>query len=155
MTSSLLAAGVAHRAATLSLPPSAKDNSTIQISIPADSIESNAGDFLVVSAYEEHPHLLDLRTLDTPNQLLAKALVCMKNLREDYATAGYEKSFNWTEIVDSLREIAATSDIEWKEAAFYVVVFRSQIPPTTAYSDLGALDKPAHAEAMKSGGFLK
>jgi translation initiation factor 3 subunit H len=35
------------------------------------------------------------------------------------------------------------------------VVFRSQIPPTTVYADLGALDKAAHEEATKSGGFLK
>lgn len=38
---------------------------------------------------------------------------------------------------------------------FYIVVFRSRIPPTTVYADLGVLDKAAHAEATKSGGFLK
>jgi hypothetical protein len=49
---------------------------------------------LVVSPYEEEPHLLDLRTLDTPNQLLAKALVGLKCLRSDYATAPYVEIFN-------------------------------------------------------------
>ncbi|PMD48718.1 hypothetical protein L207DRAFT_505762 [Hyaloscypha variabilis F] len=155
MASSLLPSAAVHQAGTLSLPLSSKDNGTIQLSVTPDLADSNESDFLVVSEYGEHPHLLDLKTLDTSNQLLAKALVCMRNLREDYATAEYEESFNWSEIVDSLREIAAASHIEWKEAAFYIVVFRSQIPPTTAYSDLGVLDKPAHAEAMKSGGFLK
>ncbi|KAE9376754.1 hypothetical protein N431DRAFT_401137 [Stipitochalara longipes BDJ] len=155
MASSLLPSGAAHQAGTLGFPFSPKDNGTIQVSVAADSVNSSERDFLVVSAYEERPHLLDLKTLDTSNQLLAQALVCMKNSREDYATADYEKSFNWSEIVSSLREIAVASNIEWKEAAFYIVVFRSQIPPTTAYSDLGVLDKPAHAEAMKSGGFLK
>ena len=155
MASSLLAPGADHQADTWSFSSSAKDKSKIQVSVAADPMDNNASNFLVVSAYKEHLHLLDLRTLDAPNQLLAKALVCMKNSREDYATADYEKSFNWSEVVDSVREIAAASNIEWKEAAFYIVVFRSQIPPTTAYSDLGDLDKPAHAEAMKSGGFLK
>ena len=60
-----------------------------------------------------------------------------------------------SEVIDSLKQLAAASDVEWKEAAFYIVVFRSRIPPTTVYSDLGVLDQAAHAEAMKSGGFLK
>lgn len=50
--------------------------------------------YLVVSPYDEKPHLLDLDTLDTPNQLLARALVGMKCLREDYATAPYFETFN-------------------------------------------------------------
>lgn len=127
----------------------------IQVSFTAKPNENSEKDLLVVSPYEDEPHLLDLSTVDTANQLLAKALVCMKNTREDYATANYEESFNWPEIVSSLKQLVAASDFEWKEKAFYIVVFRSQIPPTTAYTDLGLLDKPAHAEAMKSGGFLK
>jgi hypothetical protein len=49
---------------------------------------------LVVSPYEEASHLLDLRTVDTANQLLAKALVGLKCLRDDYATAPYVEIFN-------------------------------------------------------------
>jgi len=44
---------------------------------------------LVVSPYDEEPHQLDLRTLDVANQCLAKGLVGLKCLREDYATATY------------------------------------------------------------------
>ncbi|RYP05848.1 hypothetical protein DL764_003522 [Monosporascus ibericus] len=40
------------------------------------------------------------------------------------------------------------------ETSFFIVAFRSQIPPTTAYEELGVLDKAAHAEATASGGFL-
>jgi hypothetical protein len=49
---------------------------------------------LIVSPYEEESHLLDLRTVDTANQLLAKALVGLKCLRDDYATAPYVEIFN-------------------------------------------------------------
>lgn len=111
--------------------------------------------FLVVSPYDERPHLLDLRTLDIPNQLLAKALVILKCLREDYATAPYVEIFNWTEVVDAVRHLSKESEFEWKETSFYIVVFRSRIPPSTIYADLHTLDKDAHVEATKSGGFLK
>lgn len=110
---------------------------------------------LIVSPYEDKPHLLDLRTLDIPNQLLAKALVGLKCQREDYATAPYVSIFNWAEVVDLVHELAKTSNFKWEESSFYIVVFRSRIPPTTVYADLGVLDKAAHAEATESGGFLK
>ena len=110
---------------------------------------------LVVSPYDELPHLLDLRTVNTANQLLAKALVGLKCLRDDYATAPYVETFNWPEVINSVKHLASSSGFAWKEQAFYIVVFRSQIPPTTVYADLGVLDKAAHAEATKSGGFLK
>jgi hypothetical protein len=110
---------------------------------------------LVVSPYDERPHLLDLGTLDTANQLLAKALVGLRCLRGDYATAPYQEIFNWPDVVKSVYEMAELSDFKWAEVAFYIVVFRSRIPPTTVYADLGVLDKAAHAEATDSGGFLK
>ncbi|KAI0594530.1 eukaryotic translation initiation factor 3 subunit-like protein [Biscogniauxia sp. FL1348] len=111
--------------------------------------------FLVVSPYTEKAHLLDLRTLDRENALLAQALTHMKCLRDDYATAPYTDTFNWSEIMEELGRLAQQSGHRWRETSFYVVAFRSQIPPTTAYEDLGALDKAAHAEATASGGFLK
>jgi hypothetical protein len=112
-------------------------------------------DLLIVSPYEEKPHLLDLRTLDTTNKLLARALVGLRCIREDYATAPYTDIFNWPEVVNSIHRMAELSDFKWTEASFYIVVFRSRIPPTTVYADLGVLDKAAHAEATESGGFLK
>jgi hypothetical protein len=51
--------------------------------------------------------------------------------------------------------MAAASNFTWKQQAFYIVVFRSRIPPSTVYADLGLLDKAAHQEAVESGGFLK
>ncbi|KAH8652800.1 hypothetical protein BGZ60DRAFT_183991 [Tricladium varicosporioides] len=111
--------------------------------------------FLIVSPYTEKPHLLDLRTVDTANQLLAKALVDLKCLRDDYATAPYLEIFNWPEVIGKVQQLAEASNFAWKDSTFYIVVFRSRIPPTTVYADLGVLDKAAHAEATKSGGFLK
>jgi len=112
-------------------------------------------DFLVVSPYTEIAHLLDLNTVETESRLLAEALVGLKCIREDYATAPYPEIFNWSEVMDSLQKLIALTNYAWKEHAFYIVVFRSQIPPTTVYADLGVLDKAAHAEAIASGGFLK
>src|SRR2546430_14201557 len=46
-------------------------------------------ELLVVSPYTTRPHLLDLRTVNNPCQLLALALTKMVPTREDYATAAY------------------------------------------------------------------
>ena len=43
----------------------------------------------------------------------------------------------------------------FKETSFFIVAFRSRVPPTTVYEDLGVLDEVAHAEAVACGGFLK
>ncbi|KAL2133134.1 hypothetical protein VTI74DRAFT_2866 [Chaetomium olivicolor] len=111
--------------------------------------------YLVVSPYDEREHLLDLDTLDAENQLLALSLTNLKCLREDYATAPYIETFNWPEIIDTIRALAQEKSHKWKKTSFFVVAFRSQIPPTTVYAELGTLDKAAHAEATASGGFLK
>jgi len=111
--------------------------------------------YLIVSPYTERGHLLDLETLDKENQILAVALSRLKNVREDYATGPYLEIFNWTEIIETLRTLVRKSGYSWKETSFYIVAFRSQIPPTTVYADLGVLDKAAHVEATASGGFLK
>lgn len=113
------------------------------------------GRHLVVSPYTDRAHLLDLETLDRENQLLTRALAHLKCLRADYATAPYLDSFNWAEVVDALRQLCRDDGHRWKETSFYIVAFRSQIPPTTVYAELGVLDKAAHAEAMASGGLLK
>jgi hypothetical protein len=111
--------------------------------------------FLVTSPYTELAHQLDLHSVNEENGLLALALVKMNNTREDYATAPYLDTFNWDEVIENLRALARTRNHQWRETSFYIVAFRSQIPPTTVYADLGVLDKAAHAEAVASGGFLK
>lgn len=111
--------------------------------------------YLVVSPYHEQDHLLDLETLDVENQLLSLSLTKLECLREDYATAPYVESFNWGEIIETLRTLTRELNHTWKETSFFVVAFRSRIPPTTVYAELGTLDKGAHAEATASGGFLK
>lgn len=111
--------------------------------------------FLINSPYTDQNHLLDLRTLDAENALLSRALVRMRNVRPDYATAPYVETFNWDEIMEELRRLVRQHGHQWKETSFFIVAFRSRIPPETKYEDLGALDKGAHAEATASGGFLK
>jgi hypothetical protein len=114
-----------------------------------------SSDHIVISPYTETNHLLDLRTLGPQTQCLALALQSLQVQREDYATAPYNEIFNWSEVIDLLGQIARERVAAWKEQKFYIVVFRSRIPPTTDYAHLGELDKAAHAEAMASGGFLK
>lgn len=111
--------------------------------------------FFVQSPYVDKEHLLDLQTLDNENALLTQALSRLQAVREDYATASYTESFNWSEVLDELKQLVAKSGKQFKETSFYIVAFRSQIKPSTDYSHLGELDKAAHAEAIASGGFLK
>ncbi|KAI9840045.1 MAG: hypothetical protein M1819_000238 [Sarea resinae] len=110
---------------------------------------------LVVSPYTEGPHLLDLESYSQPVKLLAKALTVLSPVRPDYATASYVESFNWDQVVETLRQAAANDDFQWEKQSFYVVAFRSRIPRTTNYEDLARLDLEAHMEATKSGGLLK
>lgn len=110
---------------------------------------------LAISPYTDLPHLLNLATVSLQEQLLAHALVKMESVREDYARAPYVDSFNWPEVIADLRQRAEAINHKWSAQEFYIVAFRSQIPPTTNYGDLGDLDKAAHKEAIQSGGFLK
>ncbi|KAI9814396.1 MAG: hypothetical protein M1827_003252 [Pycnora praestabilis] len=110
---------------------------------------------LVVSPYTKRSHLLDFDTIDKPNQILARALTVMKPVRKDYATAPYVQTFNWDAVVHMTKDIADSESYEWKAQSFYVVVFRSQVPPATDRFHLGELDEKAHEEAMESGGLLK
>jgi len=111
--------------------------------------------YLIASPYTDAEHLLDLESLNTESQLLSEALQKMRAVIEDYSTRPYLDSFNWTEVVDHVRELAAARHHTFRETSWYIVAFRSQIKSTAVYPDLGALDKAAHAEAMASGGFLK
>ena len=120
-----------------------------------DQTKADFGDFLVVSPYAFQPHLLDLRRLEYSQNLLARALTLLKPVRTDYATAPYQESFNWTSVIDHLRFLNEEAGHIWSWQHFYIVVFRSQVPPTTNRVELGELDEKAHAEAMQSGGLLK
>ena len=117
--------------------------------------QAEIGHFLVVSPYTSNPHLLDLRTLDISQQLLARALTHLQAVREDYATASYVDSFNWTAVLARLKTLVQQNNHHWRRQDFYIVVFRSQVPPTTSRLELGELDQRSHAEATKSGGLLK
>ncbi|KAK7752804.1 hypothetical protein SLS62_005146 [Diatrype stigma] len=134
--------------------------STLEVAVSGDEGSTtpaivNKSRFIVASPYTEQEHLLDLDTVDVENGLFAQALALMKNTRPDYATASYIESFNWGDVMGELTQLVRQRDHRWRETSFFVVVFRSQIPPTTVYGDLGTLDKAAHAEATASGGFLK
>jgi hypothetical protein len=116
---------------------------------------ATSDDELIVSPYNEPLHLLDMKRLDTPNQIFAKALSIMKPIRSDYATAGYVESFNWQAIIDLVGELSAAEGYEWKEQYFYVVVFRSHLNAGADLNLLHDLDYHSHEEATASGGLLK
>ncbi|KAK2016653.1 hypothetical protein LZ32DRAFT_601061 [Colletotrichum eremochloae] len=129
-----------------------KDSAAVNV----DEVDiNNTGRFLVHSPYTDPEHLLDLDTLDDENALLARALSRMECLRADYATADYVESFNWEDVMSELKSLIQSTGKKFKETSFYIVAFRSTIPPSTVYEDLGILDKAAHAEANQVGGFLK
>lgn len=69
----------------------------------------------------------------------------------------YKEAFNWQEIVNKLRKLseAEGADYVLPETAFYVIVFRSTLPPGVNTPELAALDKGAHREAVESGWLLK
>ncbi|PGH15568.1 hypothetical protein AJ79_02350 [Helicocarpus griseus UAMH5409] len=116
---------------------------------------ASSSSHLITSPYNEEGHLLDLNTVDTANQLLAKALTVLKPIRQDYATAGYAESFNWQFVIDVLRDLAAAEGYEWKEQSFYVVTFRSILLASADPDRLTELDSHSHEEATTSGGLLK
>ncbi|ERT01042.1 hypothetical protein HMPREF1624_02279 [Sporothrix schenckii ATCC 58251] len=120
------------------------------------SAETDSSRFITFSPYPDH--LLDLETLDPQTALLARALSVFDKTRDDYATAPYVQSFNFSVVIDELRRLRASTTsaaTPWEKRDYFVVAFRSQIPPTTNYGDLSSLDKAAHREATDSGGLLR
>ncbi|KAJ5714077.1 uncharacterized protein N7483_011258 [Penicillium malachiteum] len=110
---------------------------------------------LIASPYNESPHLLDLKTLDDQSRLLSLALAYFKPIRNDYATAEYLDSFNWTEVFDLLKTFSENEGHTWTTQTFYVVSFRSRLQPNIDNEYLHALDAYSHQEATASGGLLK
>ena len=110
---------------------------------------------LVVSPYTSLEHLLDPSTLTTSQTLLTLALSDLAAITPAYATTPYHLAFNWPTIISNLRDSCTTYTHTWQHQYFYIVVFRSRIPPTTSRAHLGQLDELSHVEATKSGGLLK
>jgi hypothetical protein len=110
---------------------------------------------LLASPYNEPEHLLDLQTLDIQNRLLATALTALKPIRPDYATADYIESFNWDQVLNTLRQLSKEENHLWTEQGFYTVIFRSKLKEGADKQLLHDLDQHSHREATVSGGLLK
>ncbi|KAJ5459273.1 hypothetical protein N7530_011217 [Penicillium desertorum] len=110
---------------------------------------------LIASPYNSVPHLLDIAALERQDRLFALALAYLKPIRDDYATAEYTESFNWTEMFDLLRAFSQAEDHTWKSQSYYVVIFRSTLLPGIDSDRLYELDARSHQEAIASGGLLK
>ena len=139
-----------------SKPRTEQKSSPVDCSIPALHLPADLKKtYLISSPYSDPANQLDLRDLDTPFRFLALALTAMRPVRDDYATAPYLESFNWSEVITLLRSICQHAGFEWHEQAFYVVVFRSQLSAKADRNRLGELDQHSHQEACQSGGLLK
>jgi hypothetical protein len=110
---------------------------------------------LIASPYNDVPHLLDIAALETQDRLFALALAYLKPIRDDYATAEYTESFNWTEVFDLLKAFSQAEDHTWTSQSYYVVIFRSTLLPDIDSDRLYELDAHSHQEAIASGGLLK
>ncbi|KAE8147396.1 hypothetical protein BDV25DRAFT_160421 [Aspergillus avenaceus] len=126
----------------------------LQFGLPHETAAPQSN-HLITSPYNEPKHLLDLTTLDLPNQLLAKALTILKPTRADYATASYTETFNWQSVFDFLRDLSQAEGYQWQKQHFYVVVFRSRLHADIDNQRLHDLDAYSHQEACASGGLLK
>lgn len=112
---------------------------------------------LQASPYSNRSHLLDLTTLSKPLQLFAEALTGMRWIKREFATAPFDRAFNWDSIVDVFSHTirAEQSYSMPQELHFYVIVFRSKVNQHADRQLLGELDKAAHLEAVEGGGLLK
>jgi len=111
--------------------------------------------YLTVAPYIESEHLLDLRSVDTPNRLLALALTQLVPATSDYAVVRYEDAFDWMGLMSALKSLASREGYRWLRQEFYVVEFRSKLKQSIDVDLLFKLDKESHAEATQGGGLLK
>ncbi|KAL8968197.1 MAG: hypothetical protein Q9183_002576 [Haloplaca sp. 2 TL-2023] len=115
-----------------------------------------SSDLLVASPYTDSAHLLNLAALTQVQVLFARALSLLTPITSAYSTVPYASAFNWDAVFYWLAAAAKAHSFAWKEQDFYIVIFRSQVPASTDRSHLAALDKRAHAEAMReTNGLLK
>jgi hypothetical protein len=110
---------------------------------------------LIASPYNHPAHLLDISGLERQDRLFALALSYLKPIRNDYATAPYTESFNWTEVFGLVKAFSETEEHNWTAGSYYVVIFRSILLPDIDNDRLYALDAHSHREAIASGGLLK
>lgn len=132
-----------------------KANASTSKTAPFDDTIDLDATHLISSPYSDFENQLQLDHLDLPNRLLAFALTALKPIREDYATAPYAESFNWSEVFALLRSLSKRVGYEWKQQDFCVVIFRSKLQANIDRDRLGLLDKMSHQEACASGGLLK
>ncbi len=111
--------------------------------------------WLLVSPYVEPEHLLDLRTVDTPNRLLALALTQLTPATSEYATVRFEDAFDFKGLMSTLKSLAKAEGYRWTRHEFYVVEFRSKLMQNIDVDLLFQLDKQSHVEATQGGGLLK
>ncbi|KAF1821454.1 uncharacterized protein K489DRAFT_298797, partial [Dissoconium aciculare CBS 342.82] len=110
---------------------------------------------LISSPYPDLENQLHLPDLDLPYRLFAFALTALHSTREDYATAPYLESFNWSQVFSLLQALCHRTDHTWRRTEFYVVIFRSKLKAIIDRERLGLLDQKSHEEACASGGLLK
>lgn len=116
---------------------------------------SGPSSLLISSPYNNPGHYLDLRDLDTSNLIFSKALTALKPIRQDYATGPYTESLDFPTVLHLVRKFSKDEGFQWKEASFYVVIFRSQLKENSDNDLLYTLDYESHREACESGGLLK
>lgn len=145
-------AAAQHSAAPSSLQIDSKASE--QDAIERAAIDLNAT-HLISSPYPDFANQLRLEDLEAPFRLFAFALSILRPIREDYATAPYLDSFNWSEVFALLRSLCERTGFHWKELGFYVVIFRSKLLEGADRERLGLLDQKSHEEACQSGGLLK
>ncbi|KAJ5794181.1 hypothetical protein N7457_000780 [Penicillium paradoxum] len=127
----------------------------LQFQFESKYSETETDTRLIASPYNDIPHLLDLAALETQDRLFALALTYLKPTCDDYATAAYTESFNWTEVFDLLKAFSQAEDHTWTSQSYYVVIFRSRLLPDIDSDRLYELDAHSHQEAIASGGLLK
>lgn len=118
-------------------------------------IDDESSRWLTVSPYLDPEHLLDLRSVDTPNRLLALAATQLEPATSEYATVKYEDALDWDSFMATLKSLAAREGYRWTRQEFYVVEFRSILKQNIDVDLLFKLDKESHVEATQSGGLLK
>jgi hypothetical protein len=74
------------------------------------TLTRDAREVLVSSPYSGEEHHLVLESVNVADGVLAEALAGLRPLTEEYPLRGYEESFNWQELVDTLpREFTGQS----------------------------------------------
>ena len=110
---------------------------------------------LIASPFNLPSNLLDLKSLDVPDQLVAKAFTIFQPTRDDYATAPYTESFNWSAIIAFLQTLSQAQGHHFEKKDYYIVTFRSRLHADADMELMDELDVHSHREATASGGLLK